>query len=785
MVDNLAPDVQTQINTNFMEERIVDSQIAYPSSNIELSQRVQLEMADSNWMAKEQLMKPVLLGQVEWTIAQARDTSLYTASFPAVLEDVESLVIRTLRMYAFYKMAPCFRVQINSTQFHQGQLICSFDPFSIMSEYDPANFANYDVLSYLSATGLPNVKIMASESDAVELTLPFIHPRSFLTTNATEIFNNLGTFNIRVMNPLLAATGASPSLTVSIWLYAKDADVHVPVQDHTPILEATSKIPRGNQNNLQTKQIANLQQPSFMQSITAGIGNATGLVGNLVSGNVGQALRKGQGLIDNIGAIFGFDYPSITISPSKTITPVENLAVAIGQSQSKRMAIDPFSMHVLHDDIASESLQSMDLLTIARTPMFMSSFLIDSVNTPGEILAVYPITPVLQATFNSGTTEDTQNFQSTYLSHVSNAFVYWKGGIVYDFEVVATRFHSAKILIAYAPNVGPETEITFQEALSSLPNAILDIQQTSKLSIVVPFTSSTPMKNTRFIEDDVTTFTEATNGTMFVYLVNTLACASNVATTVELNVYISAADDFSLYVPRKFPLAPPVSIAAIEATSGIGLVHQKNHIDEPTTAVLSKNNPRSKTSLKFGEDYTLRDIIKRFSYEGTDTIDGGITSHLLTPFVPSEGMSFLSYWSFIYSAWTGSLRYKYITGAPRTSDSIFDCAHFPDYVDTLSITDLSDSNGYANIKTTLAQDNSLEVEYPYYSKYNMLLTRTSLPAILPEDLVLTNGIAVIFERSTTPSSFHQYIAAGDDFRFIYLRPPPLTSSGIGAARQLE
>jgi hypothetical protein len=78
---------------------------------------------------------------------------------------------------------------------------------------------------------------MASESDAVELCVPFIHPRSFLTTNNASIFNNMGRFRVTILNPLAVAEGTSPNVTVSIWVYAKDASVHVPIQDHVPILE--------------------------------------------------------------------------------------------------------------------------------------------------------------------------------------------------------------------------------------------------------------------------------------------------------------------------------------------------------------------------------------------------------------------------------------------------------------------------------------------------------------------------------------------------------------------
>jgi len=768
-----------------MEERVVDSQSAYPSTTSNLSNRVEMEMSDSSWMAREQLMKPVLLSQEIWSTTQAIDTVLYRVRFPKVLETIDSLVLRTLRMYAFYKLSPCFRIQINATQFHQGQLICSFDPFSMLSSYTSDDPNNPLLMSRFTATGLPSVKIMASESDAVELCIPFIHLRSFLTTNNSSLFNNMGTFDIRVLNPLLAADGASPNLSVSIWVYAKDAQVHVPIYDHEPILEPTSK-------NIQSKQLVKLSNNnSLFRNIKQGISQTTDIIGNVLTGNFGQALRKGQGLIDTVGSLFGFDYPSNTISPDKTIGPYENLAVAIGKSRSQRMAIDPFSMHILEDDIASESMTAMDLITIARTPMLLRQFTVSDSDKQGTSYVEMAIHPAFQETDIIGD----NTYQPTYLSHVSSAFTYWSGGIVYDFEVVATRFHSAKLLIAYVPNVSTLETVTFEQALSSCPNAILDIQQTSKLSIIIPFTSTTPVKSVPFVlnqnsEIVQSSFAEACNGRLMVYLLNTLAHASNTASTIDINIYVSAADDYKLYVPRHpqfgFPGAPP---PVLEATSGIGIVHEKNDIDAPTVAVLSKGQQRAVISSRYGENYTLRDIIKRFTPSSTLTnpeipvpIFPVSPSALTDPTSKSMYDNFLSYWSGIYSAWTGSLRYKLYIPSNRTTTGNIEVYHIQDKA---SIDTGPPFHGYAMVATTAPQDNVLEFEAPYYSKYNMLLTRTRLSV---DALNYMNGVLFVNE-DTNPklevSDHRLYIAAGDDFRFIYLRPPLSTNTPFQSYLRVE
>ena len=538
LTENQAPDVSLQNNTNFMEERVVDSQAAYPSTRIPLSSRVDKEMSDGTWFARQQLMKPMQLGQFDWSTTQTVGTNIYEGRLPDVLATPEfgSLLTRTLRMYAFYKIAPCFRIQINATQFHQGQLICSFDPFS-MSDPTPT-IVEGDSYNIVSATGFPHVRIMASESEAVELKIPFIHPRSFLTTNNSSIYNTLGTFRISVLNALRAAEGSSNVVSVTLWVYALDAEVHVPVNDHTPVLNAVEatmdivgNLAQDGLGHISKITSGEISIPEAIQSgvsfgqrlggnLIKGFGQAKNMFGNVLTGNWGQALRDGQGLIDSIGDILGFDYPSNPINAPKHISPVENLAVGRGVSRSQRLAIDPYSLHMLDDDIASESLKAMDLKSVIKIPMLIAQFSFDVTNSRELDLLYIPVHPQICSLV--GILGDDVLQQPTYLSYVSNGFSYWNGGIKFDIEVVATHFHSGKLLFAYCPN--SLDGILYEDAANSLPNVVLDIQQTSHLTFIVPYTSSTAMKSTSFVTDSEFSYiSDAVIGSLVCFVQNTLS----------------------------------------------------------------------------------------------------------------------------------------------------------------------------------------------------------------------------------------------------------------------
>nr|AWK77869.1 structural polyprotein [Robinvale bee virus 6] len=756
-----------------MEERVVETREAFPSTSLTMPKSIEKEMADGMWMARNQLMKPVQVSQVDWSVTQARNTNIVELIYPNLLSNQESLVLRTLRMYAFYRISPVFRVQINATVFHQGQLIVSFDPFDI-SEF----VSNGYDFNHVSATGLPNVKIMASYSDAIELKVPFTHPRSYFTTNSSEPFNTLGTFRITVLNPLLAAEGASSSLSVTTWVYGVDAQVHVPIQDHDLILNAVSDPVEATSNVTTNKEPSNLLGGLLNQGKQL-VGNVTDVFGNLVSGNIGQTLRSGQGLIDTLGSIFGFDYPSRTLQPPKTISPIENLAIAKGVSQSQRLAIDPFSLHKLHDDIALESMDGMNLKRLISMPMLLTQFSFTSTSSRGTLLKTILVNPCLAPRFNS---QATPFLQRSYLSYISNGFLYWSGGIIYDIEVVATKFHSGKLIFAYEPNVRDPP--SYSAVSDSLPNVVIDIQQASTARFLVPFTSSTSMKDT-FMPLDSDILDSAT-GILCCYVQNTLAFASNVAPSIEINVYISAADDFSLYVPQRPVFDRPMD-NEMEPTSLL-LVTNKNEPPNVVSSLSYKQNftiPRQ----QFGEDYSLLDLVKRFSPAYSITLSSENNYQNNLPINPTaqpidfgKSSSYLSYWSLLYSCWTGSLRYKFVSRTSRTTNSSLLVTHVPTFksittpnADESLLNFHMDYGGFGMVRTQLSQDCALEIEVPYYSKFNMLISPIGLLGIFSKAIqpVVLNGYLLLASTGDEQIEIDTYVAAGDDFRLIYPRSPPV------------
>lgn len=785
MNSNFAPDTDSHMNTTFIEQRVTNIQQGQMSNDLNASQpQIEAEMADEHWLARKQLCKPVMLQQVTWDTSDASGDLITSFEFPEVLKTVDSLMTRTLSMYAYFKMSPIFRFQLNATQFHQGQLICSFDPFAQATDnYNPAILDVRPQYTIPYATGLPNVKIMASESSPVELRVPFIHPKSYLTTNSRETFDLLGKIRVSVINQLKAATGASTSLTLTIWVYAEDATVHLPIYYHDldiPALDITT--------------------PLFPTSFSSAASSGFGMLGNALTGNFGQAFKAGKGLIDSVKSL-SFDYPAQPVSTPITLNPNENLAITKGVSRSQRLAVDPMSGHV-DDVIFSPMSADMDLLKIARTPMLFRQLTWDTTSDPGTKLYTLQVTPNI---FRFPTLN-----QPTYLSYIANAFTYWRGGITIDLEFVATHYHSGKLLVGFVPNQYTGTA-SYNEIAQSNPSIIVDLQQTSSVSFNIPFISSTPLKTVCPYYDPEPAYypEESIIGYVYVFVQNKLANAANVANSVDINMYARGADDFEVLVPNYVSTLQYVHRTLdLEPTSFTGVKINTDRMetvpDPPSFAVgpaMIQPRPR------FGETYTMADLIKRFAFHHRvpirDMRAPGNTSTsiavnpLLNEITYSGGtegdainQSYLSYFSQLFAVWSGSIRYKIITdwGSANLLGATLSAVHVPGGSGEQFVYGLSDrkqlANGLAAVRTNLDQSRTLEIEVPYYSPYNLLLTRfpAEPEAIGDSNYPVDSGLLLLnflsqSQEDVDPSFLRTqnidiYAAAGEDFRFGYLRPPP-------------
>lgn len=750
----------TQMNVEFVETQPLvqdDARLGYSLAT--LPPEMERMMPDEHWMAAKQLSKPVVIRQFKWTTDQATASQVSTFDFPAVITENDSIHQETLRMYTFFKFNWTLRFQINGTKFHSGQLIVSWDPFSQAGD---AN-ATYRPFNIIYATGLPNVLLNASSNEPVEITIPFVHPRNFLTTNSGRGFDRLGTVRVNVLNQLRTAEGSSQSLSVTAWLYADSPSVHVPIYRHD------LKIP--NENAVRTMDLVS----GLLGEGVGGLINDVGSTfGNVMTGNFGGAIKSGGKSLTGIANLLGLDYPSRPVIEQSHINPLGPMSPGKGVDMSYRLGTDPRGGRVPTPSQTGSKRDECDLDVIKKVPMLFRQIEWNDARTTGTLLTNFPVTPNICAIDNG-------IGQNTYLSWLSNGFCFFRGALTYKFEWVSTQFHTGRLLIAFVPNFF-ETNPTLQQAFS-VPNAVIDLQQSSVVNITVPFTSPTNWKKTDAIVEGGTD--DQVVGYVYVYVLNQLVRPNNVSDTIEFNIYIHAEDDFEFAVPRGNQLRPYRAAPTTEtAIATMDRMQARTDAQKSSGDIaVSFGSPLIPPIDLFGEKFTLVDYMKRYGQITTQNFTGPTIHFELNvptlfrdadgaPVVdPPDGylqLSPLSTITSMFAAWFGSLRYKFATDMNRTISGSLTVTYNP--LEPVPYQGYIGGGGYPIQRTNTAQNNSLDVELPCYTNYNLLLLQKS-SGVSP---FVEAGVAAANIKCPDDTNFvlDVFQAAGDDFRPFYLISPP-------------
>lgn len=825
--------VTEQLNTAFVEQQpsvIEDARLG--SSLITKSSTFEAQMADDEWMASKQLSKPVVVGQYKWSINNSAETIISELQYPTLLKDYDTIQRRTLQMYSFFRASIVFRILVNGTKFHSGQLIASWDPFS------QASTGNYVYRYYnrFYATGLPNVLVNASSNEPVEIRIPYVHPRSFITTNTNNSFDVLGKLRLSVLNRLRAASGSSESLSVTIWMYAEEASVHVPIYDHNLLTndEVEEAVP------------TSLKLPSSF--------------GNMLSGNIPGL----SSAVSSVATALGLDYPTDPAPAQSHINPLGSMSVAKGVDHSFKFSLDPRNGHVPSEDQRGTVKEECDIDVIKKIPMIIQVVEWNDSQTPGTILSYYPVTPNVCGRLRKDVGTPAiplylYRSANTYLSFLSNMYSFWRGSMRFRFDMVSTQFHTGRIMVAFIPNWFTTTP-TLEQA-SSCPNAIIDLQQSSTCTISIPFVSSTVMKRTQVTNnsnDDDTVI-----GFVYVFVLNQLVLPSNVSSAIEYNVYLSGGDDFEFLCPRAnglqvYPIPqatpPPEEVEMAIPTCCQGddkcgsayfqmleedadfelaiptcvLAENKygdryrrpedawmydsesedDDEDEVEVAVPTSGAERMSTRTgdqgtvtdvpisfgsdiivpvdHFGEKFPLLDLIKRFSQVSRVVINQDAQYFTLSqapipyevgrttvPTVPAGVTQLSALFSVceMFACWFGSLRYKISTKVGRTTESQMTVTYNP--LDPSNFDGYYSGSGNPIQRVNLAQNNAMEIDVPCYTSFNLLLLHEAQGIGTVSDRIYDAGsIRATFASLPDQTVVDVYQAAGDDFRPFYLITPP-------------
>jgi hypothetical protein len=380
----------------------------------------------------------------------------------------------------------------------------------------------------------------------------------------------------------------------------------------------------------------------------------------------------------------------------------------------------------------------------------------------------------------------------TFVGWLASIFEYWRGGLVYRFTFAKNAFYSGRLRVSFVPQGTDLTGAGYD--FNQCRNWVLDLSGNS-FEITVPWVYNYP-----WAKADPGAYTavqaNSSTGILFVTVLNELKAPSTVPSTIDLNLWLSGAEDIEFAIPSAVEtfsslgfVAPTAIVEAQVDDSDSGLADHDEQVRPSTNPILESTvrdfsvNP---AAMCIGERVTnLRTIIKRFTMNSQFTVAADADTPALTlvpqQFYTSSGnasRNLLTNIAQIYRFYKGGMRYKVWYHHPQaysgTTTEPLMGAVMPQMTDaflTAGTTFAWDSTDHTNNHFMHWQNPMLnqvmEIQVPWYN--------TNPCAVICDDDVMVHQFqprVFIMATGAVDQKLTLYSAAADDFSFGYLVGPP-------------
>jgi len=634
----------------------------------------------------------------------------------------------------------------------------------------------------------PTAYLQPNASTSAVITVPFITPYEYLDIkqlNATR-FESLGTLYLIVLNQLAAATGSTTSVEVSI--FAKFINNQFKVPRFNPV-------PQG--------LFSNMVEGTFGKSI-----------GKIVQSMMPENIISDS--VDSLIGVIGLDKPSTVIvqEPLKPIS-TQYLNSNRGIEFIDKFELNPSNMQMVDQETFGSTVDDMLMQDLLSRYTYLGSFQTTSADLGGTILAAIPLNPC-PVPISTTNTPPYLN-QVPLIQYMSYPFKYWKGGLKFKIQVVATSMVTAKIYASVNYGVYNNfTSTVSRQAITAQYGFAFEINQGSNtFEFDVPYVSAFPQLTvpyTNQAEDDTSL------GLLTFVVINPVTISSNSPDLVRFNVFMAGADDFQLSTVSGLPMFPlgyggnpyPAPSPTFQPQSLEPMEVLQDEIDETHRApIIAPNQTENKIPSKSEKPVdNLYDILRRYQLLGTfssrvavntSTADSAIgfnIFNLYSMLCPSSftdattdyRSSLIQYYGSMFRLFKGPLRFKVVTLKPF--DGCMQVYYIPSsnagqtwlpseirsyFLQSLSYNSSQSSFLFKNAppqflsQTANSFQNTLEFEIPFISNFKSTLLTSVITN--PETVIAPLGYFVVVSIPHIPNAtaydipFQIYMALGDEARF--------------------
>nr|UNY42090.1 MAG: polyprotein 2 [Picornavirales sp.] len=583
------------------------------------------------------------------------------------------------------------KIVVNGNGFHYGRMMASYLPLGPLDTVSDLSTVFPQTLVQMSQ--MPRIFIDPTMSRGGEMVLPFFYHKNNLSIPDDD-WEDMGYLILRELTGLKHANGATDNVTISIFAWAENVKLSVLTTREQTTLSPQMGV-EGEIDEANKKGIISGPATSVASIATALAAVPAIRPFALATASVAGGIAAGAKLL-------GYSRPPLTATPSPfRATAVSSLACTTLPDTVDKLTIDDKQELTIDPRIsglgASDPLVIVD---IAKRESYLTSFQWDIGTAPESLLWNCRVSPVLWA---ENPLVNSFHFPACCMAALP--FQYWTGSIKFRFQFVTSAYHKGRVKIVYDPNwlASNEYNTNYLEIVdiaekSDFTISVANGQETTLLDHAMPgFEAVATMYGTgTFLSKS------SGNGVIGVYIVNELTTPNSIANNdIEVNVFVSAGDDFEVFVPQdtfsRFVFKDGASERVLQSQSGIEVADSENtdERDAPvqvmSTTLGSMYNNFSNLNVVFaGETIkSFRPLLKRYELHTCfGLIDSNPHSYYMrTPMFPylrgrvgggiyavvSGGAKYnycntlLLHWvTLAFQGWRGSIRRKILLKGNRS-----------------------------------------------------------------------------------------------------------------------
>ncbi len=436
------------------------------------------------------LRRPTLIDSRAWTTATGNGV-LGSVLEPWFLYLNNAVIRNKLNNYAFLRAKLCLKVVINATPFHYGCMRVAYEP--------NVNFNNTgDRVSKIRTnpvtsntlitpySQLPGVWVLPADDSGGEIHVPYFRHTNWLPLKTAANVKTMGNLTYYVAFPLtVAAASGSTSVTINTFAWLEDVELGGSTAELT----------------LQAKD----EYDGVISAPARAVATAAAKFENVpVIGKFAKATSIGAGAISSIAGLFGFTntpviddvhgvvpMAGVHLASSEIGTPVQKLSL----DPKQELSIDP-SMH----GIGSADQMAIDYIAKQKSTLVMDGW--STGDAVGTIIFNARVSPMLFGRVDivdGGAVKRADRVYHTAMSYVGMMFTHWRGDVVFEIEVICTKFHKGRLKVAWDP-IGSGGTVALDE--NTVFTTILDIGENNKALFRVPFHQAFAWCRTRGITAD-------------------------------------------------------------------------------------------------------------------------------------------------------------------------------------------------------------------------------------------------------------------------------------------